>query len=163
RSPGQTALPGAPQARRRGLNQEMSILAPHPAPPERPLPYRDGFRHDSAHRSALRDGIGRACDRVLQLQADDGHWCGELQGDTILESEYVILMAFLGREREERITRAARYILTQQQPGGAWSNYVGGPPDLSVSVKAYFALKLTGHDPDAVYMRRAREVIRGLG
>src|SRR5262249_36605547 len=35
--------------------------------------------------------------------------------------------------------------------------------DLSASVKAYFALKLTGHDPETPYMRSAREVIRGLG
>ena len=28
----------------------------------------------------------------------DGHWVGELEGDTILESEYILLLAFLGRE-----------------------------------------------------------------
>ena len=43
----------------------------------------------------------------------------------------------------------------QQLPDGGWSNYPGGPVELSVSVKAYFALKLAGHDPDAPYMRRA--------
>ena len=51
----------------------------------------------------------------------------------------------------------------QQRPDGGWSNYPDGPADLSVSVKAYFALKLTGHDPDAPHMRRARAVIRSLG
>jgi squalene-hopene/tetraprenyl-beta-curcumene cyclase len=100
---------------------------------------------------------------LLGLQKPDGHWCGELQGDTILESEYVLLMAFLGREEEEVCRKAARYILAQQTPDGGWSNYPGGPVDLSVSVKAYFALKLTGHDPDSSYMVRAREVIRRLG
>src|SRR5207247_7938837 len=30
-------------------------------------------------------------------------------------------------------------------------------------VKAYFALKIAGHDADAPYMRRARAVIRSLG
>lgn len=88
---------------------------------------------------------------------------GELQGDTILESEYIFLMAFLGREKEEIQKKAARYILEQQQPEGGWSNYPGGPPDISVSVKAYFALKLTGHDPDRSEMARARKVIRDLG
>src|SRR5208337_5279537 len=96
-------------------------------------------------------------------QAADGHWVGELQGDTILESEYILLMAFLGREREESVAKAARYILTRQMPGGGWNNYPDGPADLSVSVKAYFALKLTGHDPDLPYMRRACAVIRSLG
>ena len=43
---------------------------------------------------------------------------------------------------------------------GGWNNYPDGPVELSVSVKAYFALKLAGHDPEAPYMRRARDVIR---
>src|SRR5262249_374113 len=46
---------------------------------------------------------------------------------------------------------------------GGWCIYPGGPAELSASVKAYFALKLTGHDPDAEYMRRAGEVIRANG
>jgi squalene-hopene/tetraprenyl-beta-curcumene cyclase len=106
------------------------------------------------------DGAKRC---LLAMQQTDGHWVGELQGDTILESEYVLLMAFLCREDCEVCRKAARYILRQQMPEGGWNNYPGGPADLSVSVKAYFALKLTGHDPNAPYMRRAREVIRSLG
>jgi len=31
-----------------------------------------------------------AQDQLLEQQADDGHWCAELEGDTILESEYLI-------------------------------------------------------------------------
>jgi squalene-hopene/tetraprenyl-beta-curcumene cyclase len=100
---------------------------------------------------------------LLELQKADGHWVGELQGDTILESEYILLMAFLGRENDEVCRKAARYILTQQRADGSWSNYPGGPVELSVSVKAYFALKLTGHDPGAEYMRRAQDVIRSHG
>jgi squalene-hopene/tetraprenyl-beta-curcumene cyclase len=72
-------------------------------------------------------------------------------------------MAFLEREGEERVTKAARYLLTQQGADGGWSNYPGGPADVSASVKAYFALKLTDHDPGAPYMVRARELIRWLG
>ena len=113
--------------------------------------------------SSLQRSIDRARDGLLAQQRSDGHWVGELQGDTILESEFILLMAFLGREDEPPLKKAARYLLTHQQPGGGWANYPGGPADLSVSVKAYFALKLTGHNPDADYMRRAREVIRELG
>ncbi len=103
----------------------------------------------------------RAC--LLALQRPDGHWCGELQGDTILESEYILLMAFLGREGEAKVHKAARYLLTQERPGGGWSNHPGGPVDINVSAKAYFALKLTGHGPDAPYMRRTREAVLRLG
>jgi squalene-hopene/tetraprenyl-beta-curcumene cyclase len=112
---------------------------------------------------AAAQALDRARRRLLDLQKPDGHWLGELQGDTILESEYVLLRAFLGREHEERPRKAASYILTQQLPDGGWGNYPGGPFELSVSVKAYFALKLTGHDPEAPSMRRARELIRAHG
>jgi squalene-hopene/tetraprenyl-beta-curcumene cyclase len=107
--------------------------------------------------------VDRARSCLLKRQAADGHWVGELQGDTILESEYILLMAFLGREGEDRVRKAARYVLKQQMPEGGWNNYPDGPADLSVSVKAYFALKLAGHEADQPYMRRACAVIRNLG
>lgn len=116
-----------------------------------------------APSTALESTLELARECLLKCQQSDGHWVGELQGDTILESEYVLLMAFLGRENEERIRKAARYILSQERPDGAWSCYPGGPVDLSVSVKAYFALKLAGHPVDAPYMRRAREAILDQG
>ncbi|MBM4072995.1 MAG: squalene--hopene cyclase [Planctomycetes bacterium] len=122
-----------------------------------------GHRLSEAQPTALEAAVARARGCLLDMQNPDGHWVGELQGDTILESEYVLLMAFLGRDGEERVKKAARYILTQERPDGGWSNYPGGPVDLSVSVKAYFALKIAGHDPDAPYMRRARQLILDLG
>ncbi len=107
--------------------------------------------------------VDLARDRLLALQKPDGHWVGELEGDTILESEYILLLAFLGEEQSDRARRAANYILTKQQPDGGWSNYPDGPFEISVSVKAYFALKLTGHDPQAPYMARARQRILAHG
>jgi squalene-hopene/tetraprenyl-beta-curcumene cyclase len=113
--------------------------------------------------STLRQAIDRSRECLLQLQQADGHWVGELQGDTILESEWILLMAFLGRRDDPRVAKAARYILRQQLPEGGWSIYPGGPAELSSSVKAYFALKLAGHSPDEPAMDRARAVIRSLG
>src|SRR5438477_8236255 len=123
---------------------------------------RKGF-HFSPHSTSLQSALQQARQCLLSLQKPDGHWCGELQGDTILESEYILLMAFLGRDQEPRVKKAGRYILSQQRPDGAWSNYPGGPDDLSVSVKAYFALKVAGHPAEAPYMRRACAAIRALG
>jgi len=122
-----------------------------------------GLQPLSERSSPLQRAIERARRCLLDMQQPDGHWVGELQGDTILESEYILLMAFLGREDEDVCRKAANYILQQQMPEGGWNNYPLGPADLSVSVKAYFALKLTGHQVDAPYMRRAREVILSLG
>jgi squalene-hopene/tetraprenyl-beta-curcumene cyclase len=113
--------------------------------------------------SRLRAAIHYARRALLRLQRADGHWVGELQGDTILESEFVILLAFMGRENDDTVRRCANYILSQQQPDGGWSNFPGGPPDVSVSTKAYLALKIAGFDADDPRLRRAREVIRSLG
>jgi squalene-hopene/tetraprenyl-beta-curcumene cyclase len=114
-------------------------------------------------RQPLTEAIAAARDCLLSKQQPDGHWVGELQGDTILESEYILLMAFLGRERADKPVRAARYLLSQHMLDGGWNNYPGGPAELSTTVKGYFALKLTGHNPDAAYMRRARDLILSMG
>jgi squalene-hopene/tetraprenyl-beta-curcumene cyclase len=103
----------------------------------------------------------RSC--LLSKQHEDGHWCAELEGDTILESEYILTMHFLGRTGEEKVRKAASYLRQRQLPDAGWAIYPGGAPDLSASVKAYFVLKLVGDDPQAPHMERAREVILSLG
>src|SRR5262245_9771224 len=111
----------------------------------------------------VRNAVSAAQRYLLSIQHADGHWCGELEGDTILESEYMLTLHFLDRGAEPRMRKAAEYIRRKQLPGGGWPNYEGGPPDVSVSVKAYFALKLVGDSPDAPHMAQAREVILRLG
>ena len=48
----------------------------------------------------IRRGIGAAQDYLMQIQREDGHWCGELEGDTILESEYILAMYFISSANE---------------------------------------------------------------
>ncbi len=116
-------------------------------------------RNVAAPPADVAGALSSACSALLCRQQADGHWVGELQGDTILESEFILLLAFLGQENSDKARKAAAYILQQQRPDGSWSNYPDGPFEMSVSVKAYFALKLTGHDPAAPYMARARQRI----
>jgi squalene-hopene/tetraprenyl-beta-curcumene cyclase len=111
----------------------------------------------------LRLAVHRGEAGMIARQRGDGHWVGELQGDSILESEYILLMASLGREDDPRVQLAANYLLKVQMPDGGWGNYPGGPAEVSVSVKAYFALKIAGHPPSANYMRSAAAVVRRLG
>jgi squalene-hopene/tetraprenyl-beta-curcumene cyclase len=113
-------------------------------------------RNTCADLPDVAGALASACSALLCRQQPDGHWVGELQGDTILESEFILLLAFLGQADSDKARKAAEYILRQQQPDGSWSNYPDGPFEMSVSVKAYFALKLVGHDPAALYMARAR-------
>jgi squalene-hopene/tetraprenyl-beta-curcumene cyclase len=111
----------------------------------------------------LTAAAGRARAGLLADQRPDGHWCGELEGDTILESEFVLLLAFLGRRDDPRVARAANHLRTKQQADGGWPNYPGGPAEISVSVKAYFALKIAGDPVDAPHMKRAAACVRKLG
>jgi squalene-hopene/tetraprenyl-beta-curcumene cyclase len=113
--------------------------------------------------AGVRHAIASAQEYLLKIQHPDGHWCGELEGDTILESEYILTMHFIGRSGEERVRKAAAYIRQKQLAGGGWAIYEGGPPEVSASAKAYFVLKLMGDDPNAAHMEKARAVIRELG
>src|SRR5512140_1959164 len=88
-------------------------------------------------------GIAAAQQKLFEIQHADGHWCGELEGDTILESEYLLLLYFLDRwgVDAQRLRKACDYLRRRQLPSGGWAIYEGGPDDVSSSVKAYFVLK----------------------
>ena len=111
--------------------------------------------------------IGRAVDaaraELLRRQDPAGFWCAELQGDSILESEYILLRWILGQENDPDLPLIANYLRKIQQPDGGWSLFPGGPADISGTVKGYFALKLMGDDPDSPHMARSRDLIRALG
>jgi squalene-hopene/tetraprenyl-beta-curcumene cyclase len=126
-------------------------------------PVSSGRRAEDARAVAAARAVQHTTQWLLDHQHADGYWCGELQGDTILESEYLLLLAWLGREQTEIARLASNYLVEQQLPSGGWAMYPGGRLEISGSVKAYFALKLTGHDPQAEYMQRARSAIREHG
>lgn len=118
---------------------------------------------DSQDLEGIRAATRRTSDWLWNRQHPDGHWCAELEGDTILESEYILLLAWLGEESGARAKQAARYIAEQQSDDGGWSLFPGGPLDVTVSVKAYMALKLTGTPATSPSMQRAREAILAAG
>jgi len=117
----------------------------------------------TARSLGLDQAIERAVGFVLSCQTPEGYWAGELEGDTILESEYIILMRFLGRGKAAKLDKAARFILTKQMENGGWAIFPGGPVDVSASVKAYLALKLTIATGAEPYMEKAREAIGRAG
>ncbi len=97
------------------------------------------------------------------------HWCAELEGDSILSSEYLLMKFILAQETEpgtkewSRLLRIANQLRLAQRPDGTWGQYPGSPSDPSACVKAYFALKLMGDAPHAPHMARAREAIIAQG
>jgi squalene-hopene/tetraprenyl-beta-curcumene cyclase len=111
----------------------------------------------------LEEAIGKTQDYFLRTQKTDGHWVGELEADTTLTADYILLMHFLGDVDKREQERAARYLIKKQQADGGWNIYANGPSEISASVKAYFALKLAGYSLDEPFMQKARQCILNLG
>lgn len=120
----------------------------------------------SQPRAALLDAaIVRGRDALARRQQPDGSWCFELESDATITAEYILMMHFMGKIDTVRQEKMARYLRAIQrlETHGAWDLYVDGAPDVSASVKAYFALKAAGDAPGAPHMVRAREAILKLG
>jgi squalene-hopene/tetraprenyl-beta-curcumene cyclase len=113
--------------------------------------------------SRVAAAIDAARRHLLSGQHEEGYWCGELEADVTLESDYLVLHTLLGTVDEERFAKAARYILKRQNGDGGWSIYPGGPSNISASVKAYFGLKLAGYKADHPALMRAKNKILELG
>ncbi|MEO0965347.1 MAG: prenyltransferase/squalene oxidase repeat-containing protein [Planctomycetota bacterium] len=139
-----------------------------------PTPVETTARPDAADSPPLDAALAlrRGVQRLRELQRPDGHFVFELEGDSILQSEYVLLKWILGHEDDPRIPRVLAKLRSQQLPSGAWAQYPtpdpgqalgGGRIDVSATVKAYFVLKLAGDDPDAPHMARARQAVLDAG
>src|SRR5260370_22979154 len=113
-----------------------------------------------AGEPALERAIERATRALLDLQRPDGHWLFELEADATIPAEYVLLQHYLGEGDALGIEpKIAAYLKRTQRAEGGWPLVHDGGFDVSASVKAYFALKMIGEDPDAAPMREARAAI----
>src|ERR1700723_480296 len=111
----------------------------------------------------VTEGIERAKGWLLSLQHPDGYWCGELEADSMLESDYIFVHTLLGTGDRGRMERAVNEIVRHQNEDGGWSIYPNGPSNISLGVKAYFALKLMGWSPDHPVLAKARTWILANG
>ena len=111
----------------------------------------------------LRCAIAATRQFFFNHQHPEGYWVAELEGDALLQSETIMLLAFLGEEETDLAKECAQHLLDTQLEDGGWGMYTGGKSDVHNTVKAYFALKLTGHDPGADYMQKARVRALELG
>ncbi|WP_158746109.1 squalene--hopene cyclase [Acidisphaera sp. L21] len=111
----------------------------------------------------LQTSIDAAKAALLSRQAADGHWLFELEADATIPAEYVLLEHYLDRIEPELEAKIGVYLRGIQGREGGWPLFYDGAPDLSVTVKAYFALKAIGDSADAPHMVRARECILRMG
>lgn len=111
----------------------------------------------------LTDAIDRARGALERRQNPDGHWVFELEADATIPAEYVLLEHFLDRIDQPLGDKIGVYLRAIQGDHGGWPLFHDGAFNLSCSVKAYFALKAIGDDPDAPHMQRARAAILAAG
>ncbi|MDT7043544.1 squalene--hopene cyclase [Candidatus Nitronereus thalassa] len=136
---------------------------PNPVPMVEPLLAKSGHS-PVGHAEAIEETLQRSKAWLLSQQdVEEGFWVEELEADTTLTSEYLMLRRYLGLADAEREAKAIRYLQHTQLEDGGWPIFNGGPIDISASVKAYFALKLAGVSQDEPYMQKARQVILDKG
>ncbi|HEX6841618.1 MAG TPA: squalene--hopene cyclase, partial [Stellaceae bacterium] len=113
---------------------------------------------------ALDLSIERATAALGERQRADGHWVFELEADATIPAEYVLMRHYRAEPVDAGLeAKIAVYLRRIQGTHGGWPLFQDGDFDMSASVKAYFALKMIGDDPDALHMRRAREAILARG
>ena len=126
--------------------------------------------HEAMTKKAMMT-LRQAVMALRHLQHADGHWCAVLEGDSILESEYLLMKFILGQEHAsmadgrgaEVLNRIAESLRRQQRADGSWGQYPGSGIDVSATVKAYFALKLMGDDLESPHMCSARDQVLSHG
>ncbi len=113
---------------------------------------------------ALDEAIASAERALLARQQSDGHWVFELEADVTIPAEYVMLAHYTGDALDPALeAKLCAYIRRVQNPDGGWPLFYGGDTDISATVKAYYALKLSGESIDAPHMQRARERVLERG
>jgi squalene-hopene/tetraprenyl-beta-curcumene cyclase len=111
----------------------------------------------------VTEAIRKTQSYYISQQHGDGYWWYKLESNVTMNSEYLMLLHFLGLKDEERDKKIVYHILQHQRSDGTWSIHWGGKGDLSTTVEAYFALKLSGFSAHDVHLQKAREFILDKG
>ena len=118
--------------------------------------------HDES-AAKLHSSIDRSQRALLALQHPEGYWQAALEANAEMNAEYIIFNRFMGVSDPEMDAKLKRHLLDLQQPDGSWNLFPGGEGDLSTSIEAYFALKLTGLRAGDEQMMQARRWILARG
>jgi squalene-hopene/tetraprenyl-beta-curcumene cyclase len=128
-----------------------------------PAPVQVKFGRIDAAPEDVERAIERSRESLLDRQHPEGFWVGELEGDSMLEADYIFMHVLLGTGDPGKMLRALTEIMRYRNEDGSWSLYPGGPGNISLSVKCYFANKLMGVSADEAHMAQTREWILAHG
>jgi len=113
----------------------------------------------------LFSAIEAAQKYFLSMQNAAGFWVFDLEADTTITAEYILLQRFLSRTLDpDLMERLCCSIRRRQLSDGGWPLFSeDGAADISASVKAYFALKISGDQTHDAHMEKARHYIVHAG
>ncbi len=117
----------------------------------------------SGGASSVDVAARRSAASLLAMQHPDGHWAFELEADSTIPAEYILLDHLLGTIDQPLHDRMAVYLRETQEDHGGWPLFHRGDFNISASVKSYYALKCVGDAVDAPHMQRARQAILSHG
>jgi hypothetical protein len=108
--------------------------------------------------------ISEAQRALLQQQHPEGYWQGALEANAEMNAEYIIFNRFMEVEPDPALDAKLKKLLIDTQQGdGSWSLFPGGEGNVSTTIEAYFALKLTGMRAGDEPMMQARRWILARG
>ena len=74
-------------------------------------------------KSRVMAAVDAARKYLFSQQSDEGYWCGELEADPTLESDYIMMHTLLGTGDSGKMRKAVRWILDHQNSDGGWPIY----------------------------------------
>lgn len=109
----------------------------------------------------VEPALQSATQSLLNLQAEDGSWEGEMVWCPMLTAQYVLLHHIIGQP----LAPARRQLVLRQfnvtrLEGGLWGMHEHAPPSLFVTTLVYVAARLLDIDPNDPLVEPARKFIR---
>src|SRR5919206_4081919 len=95
----------------------------------------------------LDTAVERATARLLELQHPEGWWVGELESNATMIAQHLFWHHVLGLRTPELDRKIANELMARMREDGTWAIWWEGPADLSTTIEAYVALRMTGVDP----------------
>jgi squalene-hopene/tetraprenyl-beta-curcumene cyclase len=112
---------------------------------------------------SLSQAIDTAQVALIQLQNKSGYWLFESESDCLMSADYILFSHFVGNIDEVLQCRLANYMRKRQAEDGSFPLFYGGPGDVSLTTKVYYAIKLSGDSASASHMEKARNFILSNG
>ncbi|MGI0487349.1 squalene--hopene cyclase [Pantanalinema rosaneae CENA516] len=112
---------------------------------------------------SLDAAIAASQNYLLSTQYSEGYWWVELESNVTITAEVILLHKIWGTDKTRPLHKAEAYLRSQQREHGGWELFYGDGGDLSTSVEAYMALRLSGVPATDPAMQRAKQFILARG